>query len=211
MSRRAAAEGACRPMATRAMPLAILSPVALLAGLAVLYGAGRATGAIDIAGYEAASRRQLGWHGMSILPIALRAPVWLDQGEALRAEFDVEARHGALALVVRPAFARWTPALDAATAYLEGTRAGAVLFVAQAAGWYVFESDPSPNGGPRCPGGKTLKDAILGDRACPTYDVSYAVLWRHAGREEAQAPAGVAGRVAIPTLGGDSRSVLVRS
>jgi hypothetical protein len=93
----------------------------------------------------------------------------------------VEARFGAVALTVRPPLVLATP-LQAATVYVEGTRSGSALFVPEAAGWYRFEADGSPLGGPRC-GTPSLTRAFIGDPQCPTYDVTYRIIWRLADRD----------------------------
>jgi hypothetical protein len=99
-------------------------------------------------------------------------------------DFDVDAKFGAVTLTVTPPIWLRT-SLQAATAYVEGRRAGSLLFIAEAPGWYSFDAEPTANGGPRR--GKPSLDLhrmIVGDRDCPVYDVSYSVTWRVAGNQD---------------------------
>jgi len=111
-------------------------------------------------------------------------PVWLNERQGITADFDVDAKFGAVTLTVTPPIWLRT-SLQAATAYVEGRRAGSLLFIAEAPGWYSFDAEPTANGGPRR--GKPSLDLhrmIVGDRDCPVYDVSYSVTWRVAGNQD---------------------------
>ncbi len=160
--------------------------IGLLALLAAAgaYVIGLFTGLVTFVGYEATTERQVGASRTTIFPVEFRLPVWLQERQAIRADFDVDARFGAVILRVKPPLWLSTP-LQSAVAYVEGKRAGSVLFVAEAAGWYNFEAEGSPNGGPRCgPPYLDAKHIIFGDSKCPTYDVTYRVTWRIAGDQD---------------------------
>ena len=156
--------------------------LALLLAAGFAYVAGLATGAFTLIGYEAQTKSQRGATSTRTgWATRFGVPVWLAEGRAIQADFDVDARFGAVLLRVAPPLPLRT-SLQSAVAYVEGKRAGSVTFVAEAAGWYTFEADPTPLGGPRC--GKPELDArrmLIGDPDCPIYDVSYQVTWRLAG------------------------------
>lgn len=151
-----------------------------LAAAAILYFAGLAVGAVSLVGFEYRSQRQTGFTGTSWFPFQVGMPIWLNAGGAVQADYDVQADFGAVMLSVAPPLVLKT-SLQTATAYVEGKRAGSVLFVAQAPGWYSFWASPTPNGGPRCRGpNTTISDVMIGSSACPTFDVTYTVTWRMA-------------------------------
>jgi hypothetical protein len=66
---------------------------------------------------------------------------------------------------------------------VEGRRNGSVLFVPTVPGWYGYEIGGSPLGGPRC-GAPSLTRVFTGDPNCPTYDVTYRVIWRLADQDD---------------------------
>ena len=151
------------------------------------YAVGLLTGAVTSIGYQSATTSQSGaarstpWSMNLSVPV----PVWLGAQQAIRADFDVEARFGAVTLTVAPPLGLRT-SLQAATAYVEGARQGSILFVPEASGWYTFHVDASPLGGPRCgTPGLSLKRIVIGEPACPSYDVTYRVHWHIADRQEA--------------------------
>jgi hypothetical protein len=185
--------------------LPTLSPqsygLALLAllGVPAIYVAGVLTGFVTFIGYEARAEKLIGATRTSVFPVEIGIPVWLNERQGIAADFDVDARFGAVTLTVAPPIWLRT-SLQAATAYVEGRRSGSVLFIAEAPGWYSFDADPTPNGGPRC--GKPsldLKRMLIGDQNCPAYDVSYSVTWRIAGEQDF---ARVAPRLKIPRPNG---------
>jgi hypothetical protein len=168
--------------------------VAALVAAGIAYVAGLAAGAFSLVGFEYRSQRQEGIGSTSWFPIRLGIPIWLAAGGAVEADFDVDARFGAVTFTVTPPLFLRT-SLQSATAYVEGRSRGRVLFVAQTPGWYSFYSDPTPVGGPRCRGpDTTMLDIFKGSRDCPTYDVSYTVTWRIADPHRAPATA----RLAVP-------------
>jgi hypothetical protein len=192
-----------RPLSPRTFALAFLALVVA----PCVYLAGVLTGIVTVVGYEAGSETQTGATRTSILPVDIGIPVWLREGQGVTADFDVDARFGAVTLTVAPPIWLRT-SLQAATAYVEGKRAGSVLFIAQAPGWYTFESRSSPLGGPRCSKPELdLKRIIVGDRDCPTYDVRYSVTWRIAGEE---ALAGSAPRLSVPRPNGKLVTLRIR-
>jgi hypothetical protein len=152
--------------------------LALLAA-AVSYLVGLLTGAVTFVGYEAKTQSQTGAVRTSYWPISFGMPaVWLEAQQGIRADFAVDASFGAVAFTVAPPLPLRT-SLQAATAYVEGKRAGSVLFVAGAPGWYTFKADPSPLGGPRCGSPElSLHNMVIGNPKCPAYDVSYSVTWQ---------------------------------
>jgi hypothetical protein len=167
---------------------------AVLAAVAVFYFGGLWTGAITMIGYESRSAEA---HGMvadnsglqsvfSGLPV-----VWLRQGSAIRADYDVDAEFGALEFsVATPLWRR------AAIGNVAGRRHGSVLFIAQSAGFYSYGLDPTPIRGPRChPPGTTMLQVMVGDSKCPTYRLRFKVTWNLAnGADTTGAPA----RIMIP-------------
>jgi hypothetical protein len=162
---------------------------------AFFYGVGLFTGAVTAVGYESGTKAQSGFSTTSNSGVSVGIPVWLGAGSAIRADYAVEARFGSVMLsVAPPVFLRTS--LQTATAYVEGSRAGSLLFVAEAPGWYTFDTDPSPQGGPRC-GTRSLKRIIVGDASCPTYDVSYSVTWRLADPQDLASGTGLA-RLSVP-------------
>jgi hypothetical protein len=158
-----------------------------LTAAALLYFAGLAAGAVSLIGFEYRSERQTGFTGTSWFPLRLGMPIWLNAGGAVRADYDVQADFGAVILSVAPPLVLKT-SLQTASAYVEGKRAGSVLFVAQTPGWYSFSASPTSNGGPRCRGpNTTISDVMIGSAACPTFDVTYTVTWRMADAQQAPA------------------------
>jgi hypothetical protein len=188
-----------------------LRPVAFaliaLAAAGGTYALGLATGAISVIGYESDSTSQQGAMRTRILPLSLRVPVWLAAGQAVRADYEVDARFGAVTFTVAPPLVLRT-SLQAATAYVEGRRNGSVLFTAQAPGWYTVRSDASPLGGPRC-GSPSLspRDLLIGRPDCPVFDVNYSVTWHLAG---SAASTGAMARLAIPPPQGTLVTVRIR-
>ena len=181
-------------MSARSQSLAAAAAVALAA--AVLYAGGLLSGAITLVGYESEQTSQVGAARTRWWPIRLGIPVWLAAGDALAAEYEVEAKFGAVSISVAPPLILKTP-LQTATVYVEGQRSGNVQFVAGSSGWYSFWTEPSPLGGPRCRRpGLNLRDMVIGDSSCPVYDVSYAVTWRLAERGGQAGP-----RVFVPRPG----------
>jgi hypothetical protein len=158
--------------------------LALLVAAAGAYAIGLFTGLVTVVGYGAKTEAQVGASRTTRGALEFGIPVWLGERHAIRADFDIDARFGAVILRVKPP--HWmSTSLQSAVAYVEGKRTGSVLFVAEAAGWYDFEAEGTPNGGPRC--GQPYLDAkhiIFGDSKCPTYDVTYRVTWRIAGDQD---------------------------
>jgi hypothetical protein len=162
-------------------------PVLALAGAAALYLLSLYGGAVTLIGYESGSERHQGWSTTYWFPVAFRLPViWLHAGDAVRADYDVDAPYGALAIDVAPPLILKT-SLQTATAYVEGQRSGSVMFIAQTPGWYVFWATPSVLGGPRCPEPPDLAKSFLGLSKCVGYDVTYRVTWRLTDAREAHA------------------------
>jgi hypothetical protein len=182
-------------------------PLVALAAAGAAYLLGLATGAVSIIGYESDSTSQQGAARTRVLPISLRLPVWLAAGQAVRADYAVDARFGAVTFTVAPPLVLRT-SLQAATAYVEGRRSGSVLFTAQAPGWYTVRSDASPLGGPRC-GSPSLspRDLLIGRPDCPVFDVSYSATWHLAG---SAASAGAMARLAIPPPQGTLVTLRIR-
>jgi hypothetical protein len=153
-------------------------PVLALVGAAAIYLLGLYGGAITLIGYQSGTERHQGWSTTRWFGLDVRLPViWLDAGDAVRGDYEVEAPFGSLTLSVAPPLILRT-SLQTATAYVEGQRRASVAFVVQEPGWYVFWASPSVIGGPRCPGGTNLAKAFLGLSECPGYEVSYRVTWR---------------------------------
>jgi hypothetical protein len=182
--------------------------VALVVAAACFYVVGLFTGAVTIIGYERFSASQSGAVSTRILPFSVRTPgMWLSVRQAIQADFDVDARFGAVTMTVSPPLILRT-SLQAATAYVEGKRTGTILFVPEAAGWYTFYADASPLGGPRCgTPGLNLRDMTIGRPDCPVYDVSYSVTWRLADSHDASAHAA---RVNVPRPNGKLAVVWLR-
>jgi hypothetical protein len=177
------------------MPIRLSAFVAVAClGAAILYAAGVFVGAFSIVGYASGSERQQGFHGERWFPLRFGVPLWLPAGAAVRADYDIDAKFGALSLTVTPPLVLRT-SLQAATAYVPGRRQGSVLFVIQSPGWYSFVNDTTPIGGPRCPRQRSMAEFIVGSSDCPTYDVSYRVVWRLA--DAARTPSDVP-RLAVP-------------
>jgi hypothetical protein len=175
----------------------VISAAAALA--AAGYVIALAVGAISAVGYDSGRAEASGMvsdrSGLNTTAVGLPL-LWLREGAALRADYDVDAEFGALELWVgSPPWRTWR----AATANIAGKRDGSMLFVAKSAGWYRFWVDPSPIGGPRChPPGTTMLDILKGSRDCPTYKLRYAVTWRLANGDDLKA---VSQRVALPAIG----------
>jgi hypothetical protein len=195
-----------QPMPAPLRPVAFALIALAAAGSA--YVLGLATGAISVIGYESDSTSQQGAMRTRILPLSLRLPVWLAAGQAVRADYEVDARFGAVTFTVAPPLVLRT-SLQAATAYVEGRRSGSVVFTAQAPGWYTVRSDASPLGGPRC-GSPSLspRDLLIGRPDCPIFDVNYSVTWHLAG--SAAASTGAMARLAIPPPHGTLVTVRIR-
>lgn len=153
-------------------------PLLAVAAAGVIYALGLLGGAVTLIGYESGWERHQGWSTTFWFPIAFRLPVaWLPAGGAMRADYEVDAPHGSLAIDVAPPLILKT-SLQTATAYVEGKRHGSVLFVAQTPGWYVFWSTPSVLGGPRCAETPNLAKHLAGTTSCVGYEVGYRVVWR---------------------------------
>jgi hypothetical protein len=150
---------------------------------AAFYLVALATGAVTAIGYERANASQSGMSASRTGETSVGMPLWwLAAGQAIRADYEIEARFGAVTLSVAPPLLLRT-SLQVATAHVEGVRTGSILFVAATSGWYAFEAQPSPLGGPRC-GTASLTRAFAGEPGCPTYDVSYRVTWRLASHDD---------------------------
>jgi hypothetical protein len=171
-----------------------IAVAAVVAALAAGYVGGLGSGAITLIGYESRTAEAHGIvadnSGLQSLFSGLPV-VWLRQGSAIRADYDVDAEFGALELWVS------TPLrMQSATANVAGKRKGSVLFVAQSAGFYSYRLDPTPIRGPRChPPGTTMLQVIIGDSNCPTYKLRYKVTWRLATSADT---AGAPAQIAIP-------------
>jgi hypothetical protein len=176
---------------------------AVLAAVAIVYLGGLWTGAITLIGYESRSAEAHGMvadnSGLSSLFSGLPV-VWLRQGGAIRADYDVDAEFGALELSVA------TPLrLRAATANIAGKRQGSVLFVAQSAGFYSYHPEPTPIRGPRChPPGTTMLQVMIGDSNCPSYKLRFKVSWNLADVADTT---GAPARIMIPA--GHEKSIYV--
>jgi hypothetical protein len=191
------------------LPTRSSAAFALLALIAValgFYAVGLLTGAVTLVGYASATKAQSGAVSTSTWSMSFGVPVvWLGAQQAIRADFDVDARFGAVTLTVAPPLPLRT-SLQAATAYVEGTRTGSVVFVAEAPGWYTFSAEPSPLGGPRCgTPGLSLRNMLAGNPDCPVYDVRYSVTW-HLAQGQAHAVA----RVSVPRPNGQLAVVRIR-
>lgn len=153
------------------------------ASAAAFYFVGLATGAVTLVGYEQRSTEGRGFvrDDTGIQTKFTGMPVWLPAGHAVRADYEVDAPFGSLAVSVAPPLFLRT-SLQAATAYVEGRRSGSILFIAKEPGWYRFRTDASPIGGPRCRGpNTTMLDVMIGSAECPSYRVRYTVSWHLAG------------------------------
>lgn len=181
--------------------------VALVAAAAFFYVVGLMSGAVTIVGYATDTKSQSGAVSTSAWAFSIGLPVWLNAREAIRADFDVDARFGAVTMRVAPPVVLRT-SMQAATAYVEGKRTGSILFVPDVPGWYTFSADASPLGGPRCgTPGLNLRDMTIGRADCPVYEVSYSVTWRLAERDGASA---LVARVNVPGPNGKLAVVRVR-
>ncbi|MBD0273485.1 MAG: hypothetical protein ICV73_16350 [Acetobacteraceae bacterium] len=99
---------------------------------------------------------------------------------------------------------------DQATAFVAGDKAGGILFVARQAGMYNVRSDPGVLGGRiSCPEKATVAGVLLPNPECPTYDVSFRVLWRRVERSQVASASGVLARVDIPPFGSRGDTVVV--
>jgi hypothetical protein len=154
---------------------AIVALVAL--GAACVYAMGVFAGIFSVVGYASGSERQEGFHGERWFPLAFEVPLWLPAGAVVRADYDIDAKWGSLSLTVTPPLV-FRSSLQAATAYVSGRRQGSVLYVIQHPGWYSLVHDTTPLGGPRCPKERTMAQIMIGSSDCPTYDVTYRVVWR---------------------------------
>ena len=136
---------------------------------------------------------------------------WLDEGDALRADVRVRAPYGSVAVRVHP-MAPPTLLPGGATAFVAGDKAGGILFVAPRAGMYNVRSDPGVLGGRiSCPEeSATIAGALLPGPDCPTYDVSFRVVWRRIERLRVASAPGVLARTRIPPLGSRGEAVVVR-
>jgi hypothetical protein len=160
------------------MPIRISAIVAVAClGAALLYAAGVFVGAFSIVGYASGSERQQGFHGERWLPLAFGVPLWLPAGSVVRADYDIDAKWGSLSLTVTPPLVLRT-SLQAATAYVSGRRRGGMLFVIRHPGWYRLMHDTTPLGGLLCPRQRSMAQIMIGSSDCPTYDVSYRIVWR---------------------------------
>lgn len=165
------------------MPHRLSAAIALAALCAAcLYTAGVLVGAFSIVGYASGSERQQGFHGERWFPLAFGMPLWLPAGSIVQADYDIDAKFGALALTVTPPLVFRT-SLQAATFYVAGRRQGRVAFVIQSPGWYSLGHDTTPISGPLCPRQRSMAEIMIGSSDCPTYDVSYRVVWRLADRQ----------------------------
>lgn len=177
------------------MPIRISAIVVVAClGAALLYAAGVFVGAFSIVGYASGSERQQGFHGERWFPLRFGVPIWLQSGTVVRADYDVNAKFGALSLTVAPPL-MFRTSLQAATAYVAGHRQGSVAFVIQSPGWYSLVNNTTPIGGPRCPRQRSMAEIMIGSSDCPTFDVSYRVVWRLT--DAAQTASGVP-RLAVP-------------
>lgn len=191
------------PPRTVAIALSMLLIVA-----AALYALALRSGVVTFVGYEARSETLVGAGRSSTFPIEVVMPVWLAEGQAIRADFEVDAAFGSVSLRVAPPL-WWRTPLQAATAYVEGKRSGSILFVAGAPGWYMLEAEPSAIGGPRCgPAHLDLKHIVIGDPKCPVYDVNYRVTWHLAA---AQDLTGALPRLQVPRANGTLATLHIRN
>ena len=181
--------------------------VALVVAAACFYVVGLFSGAVTIVGYETDTKSQSGAVSTSAWAFSVGLPVWLNARQAIRADFDVDARFGAVTMTVAPPLMLRT-SLQAATAYVEGKRTGSILFVPEVPGWYTFSAASSPLGGPRCgTPGLNLRDMTIGRPDCPVYDVSYSVTWRLADSHDTSAQVA---RVNVPRPNGKLAVVRIR-
>ena len=134
---------------------------------------------------------------------------WLNEGDALRADVRIQATYGSVALRVHPMV---SPLLlpGRATVFVGGDKTGGILFVARRAGMYNVQSAPDVlSGRISCPEKTTMADALLPSPACPTYDVSFRVLWRRIERSQVASAPGLLARVDIPPFGSRGDTVFV--
>lgn len=180
-----------------------IAVAAVVTALAAGYVGGLWIGAITVIGYESRTAEA---HGVVADNSGLQSVglpmVWLRQGSAIRADYEVDAAFGALELRVS------TPLrVRSATANVGGKRHGSVLFVAQSAGFYSYGLDPTPIGGPRChPPGTTMLQVIVGDSKCPSYKLRFKVSWHLANAADT---AGATARIAIPAKSESSTYVRI--
>lgn len=168
----------------------------LVSGYAVALG----TGVVTIIGYHSETGSQHGFSSVSWFPVDLSMPVWLDAGGAVRADYEVDAPQGSALLGVGPPLPMRSSLLQKAVVWVSGKQSGSITFVSQAPGWYFMDAAPSPLGGPRCPRGRSLAETMIGSSDCPTYVVSYRVIWR---LTSARATSAGTARIAIPRSGED--------
>jgi hypothetical protein len=181
--------------------------LAFVAAAACFYVVGLFSGAVTIIGYETDTKSQSGAVSTSFWAFSVGVPIWLNARQAIRADFDVDARFGAVMMTVAPPLMLRT-SLQAATAYVEGKRTGRILFVPEVPGWYTFSAAPSPLGGPRCgTPGLNLRDMTIGRPDCPVYDVVYSVTWRLADSHD---PSAQVARVNVPRPNGKLAVVRIR-
>jgi hypothetical protein len=188
--------------ASRLRSHAVLAGCAILT-VAALYLAGRYSGAITLVGYDSKRAPLAALAGTGQIPIRFGVPVWLDAGEGIRADFDVEAGSGAVAVSVSPP-ALFDAPRPAATAHIEGKRAGTLVFTAAASGWYSFRAEPTRFGEPRCKSDWGVAQLLAGGADCPAGDVQYSIAWHAAAPSDPHSAA----RLAIP--GPDDAPVDIR-
>jgi hypothetical protein len=167
------------------------------------------TGIVTLIGYESRSAESYGimsdHSGFSSLFPGLPV-VWLRQGAAIRADYQVDAEFGGLRLWAEPPLLLRTP-LQSANVSIAGKRSGSVLFVAQKAGLYRYQVYPTSIGGKNCyPGEGKLSDFIIGDSKCPTYRLRFAVSWHLAS---GALGLDTATKVLIPVRGGSLVNVQI--
>ncbi|NVO17684.1 MAG: hypothetical protein HXX10_26975 [Rhodoplanes sp.] len=190
------------------MPGKSLLIAATLVGGVTFYLVGLSTGAVTLVGFE--QRRSEG-RGIVSDNSGLQTdfrffPVWLPTGGAVRADYEVDAELGSVAVSVSPPLLLKT-SLQTATAYVAGRRSGSIVFVAREAGWYRFWSDATPIFGRRCHApGASMVDIITGSDGCSSYKARYKVAWHLAGRAEPAA----AGHVTIPIPAPNEKLATVR-
>jgi hypothetical protein len=168
---------------------------ATLAGGVSFYVLGLATGTITLVGYETGNvvSRGIAAESEGLGTFFRGFPVYLPEGHAIRADYDVDATVGSLYLVIMQPF--WSKVR--ATAYVAGTRRGSVVFVARTSGWYKFYADTSTTFGRSCHRpDASMVDVLTGRDGCPHYDIRYTVSWHLAAGSEAGP-----GHVTVPIAG----------
>lgn len=179
------------------MQLSALPVTAVALGGLTFYLTGLATGAVTLVGWESGNAVSRGMvvESSGLVSTFGPLPVYLPAGRAVRADYTVDARFGALWLVVRQPF--WSKIR--ATAHVAGERRGSVVFVAREAGWYKVSADTSPTFGRTCHApGTSMVDILTGRDGCPHYDVRWSVSWHLAdGRDTGP------DHVAVPIAGAD--------